>query len=281
MPSFDVHQHLWPPPVIDALRRRRDPPRLDGDVLELEEGRFPTDLAAHRLDDRLALLDRDGVDVAVVSLQPTLDLDAAPELAEAFHEGMAQVSSAADGRLRAFAAGRCLPGFAGACVPAGALLEGLDALPGELEQAGQSLFVHPGPPGARPHGSPDWWASIVDYGAQMQAAYLAWISGGAQRHPELPVVFAVLAGGAPIQLERLQSRGVEAEAVLHRCVYLDTASYGRRALELVLASHGLDQIVYGSDVPVVDPRPTLEALKELGEPAVRAARSDNPTRLFL
>lgn len=281
MPSFDVHQHLWPPQVIDALRRRRDPPRLDGDVLELEEGRFPTDLAAHRLDDRLALLDRDGIDVAVVSLQPTLELDVAPELAEAFHEGIAQIETATDGRLRAFAAGRCLPGFAGACVSAKAVTEGLGALPGQLERAGQALFVHPGPPGAPPRGAPHWWASVVDYVAQMQAAYSAWISAGAQHHPGLPIVFAVLAGGAPIQLERLQSRGVEAEAVLHPSVYLDTASYGRRALELCLATHGLDQIVYGSDAPVLDPRPTLLALEELGEAVVRAARTDNPTRLFL
>ena len=37
---IDIHQHLWPPELIDALRRRARPPRLNGagdrPLLELE-----------------------------------------------------------------------------------------------------------------------------------------------------------------------------------------------------------------------------------------------------
>lgn len=280
MATFDVHQHLWPPGVVAALRARRSAPRLDGDVLELAEGRFPLDLAAHRLDRRLALLDRDGVDVAIVSLQPTLELEQAPELADAYHDGIAELLAKADGRLRAFAAGRCLRGFAGACVAPAALLAGIDGLAAELERAGQALFVHPGPPRTPPPGAPAWWAPVVDYPAQLQAAYAAWIAEGVERHPRLPVIFAVLAGGAPVQVERLHSRGVGARDVLHTSVYFDTASYGRRALELCLETFGAGQLVYGSDTPVIDPRPTVAGLEELGREVLTAVRETNPARIF-
>src|ERR671915_93485 len=99
MPRFDVHQHLWPEQLVAALSRRREPPRLAGSTLELREGSFETDLSVHDLDRRLALLDRDEVDVAVVSLPPTLGSEEAPELAEAYDEGILEVARASGGRL--------------------------------------------------------------------------------------------------------------------------------------------------------------------------------------
>jgi hypothetical protein len=279
MPSFDVHQHLWPPQLVEALRGRRRPPRLDGDLLELREGRFPVDLRAHRLEERLALLDRDSVDTAVVSLQPTLGLDSAPELSDAYHEGILELVAAADGRLRAFAAEACLDGFAGACVPAGRLRAGLETLASELLRARQVLFVHPGPAEV-PSKAPPWWASVVEYTGQMQAACWAWLADGALRHPNLAVIFALLGGGLAVQVERFHSRAGEGHDLLQRSLFFETSSYGSRALKLALATHGQAQVLYGSDVPIADPRPTLRALEELGEEVARAVRVDTPTRLF-
>ena len=279
MPRFDVHQHFLPQSLLAALRARRDPPRLTRGTLELREGSFPLDERAHDLGERLALLDRDRIDVAVVSLAPTLETEEHPELRDAYHEGILETVAAAGGRLRALAAGESLPGFAGACVSAGAVVTGLGDLPEKLAQANQVLFVHPGPPGLRPAGAPPWWASVVDYTAQMQAAYFAWIAAP-DHHPDLPVVFAVLAGGAPIQLERLRGRGPGYSGELRADVRLDTATYGLRALTLCLESVGAGQLVYGSDVPVVDSAPTLQALEQLGEAVLEAACSDNPARLF-
>jgi hypothetical protein len=280
MPSYDVHQHLWPASVVETLRSRRSPPRLAGDVLELEEGRFPVDLAEHGLEQRLALLDRDDTDVAVVSLPPTLCWEDCGELADAFHAGILELVAQADGRLAAFACRACLEGFAGACVSAAEVVRGLDRLPEELESAGQVLFVHPGPPSPPPPGTATWWSAVADYTAQMQAAYLAWLGDGAARHPRLPVVFAVLAGGAPVQAERLASRGLDlAQAALEN-VYLDTASYGTRALALCLDTYGAGRLVFGSDVPVIDSRTTLRAIAALGEAVEEDVRRSNPTRLF-
>ena len=264
---------------MDALRARTEPPRVAGRSLELEEGSFPFDERDNDLGERIALLDRDGTDVAVVSLAPTLEVEEHAELREAYHDGIRDVVAAADGRLRALASGACLEGFAGACVSAQALVSGLGDLPAELARAGQVLFVHPGPPGLPPESAPPWWTAVVDYTAQMQAAYLSWLAGAGARHRDLDVVFAVLAGGAPVQLERLSSRGGVAPGAGVR-VHLDTASYGPRALRLCADALGADRLVFGSDVPVLPAAPTLQALTELGDALLSSARSESPGRLF-
>jgi 6-methylsalicylate decarboxylase len=279
VPTFDLHQHLWPPALLDALHARTAPPRLRGSRLELPSGEWTLDVSCHDPQARLASLDRDGIDVAVVSCPPTLELDDA--LLDAYHEGILEVVGASDGRLRALACDSVLPGFAGACIAARSLddLDGIAALLSELERRGQLLFVHPGPE-ATPARRPAWWSSVVGYTAQMQAAYAAWISDGVESWPELRVVFAILAGGAPIQLERLATRGVDTRSVLHEHVYLDTASYGERALGLALATYGVNQLVYGSDWPVIDGDSTLRAVRGFGQAVVEAVCRDNPGRLL-
>ena len=282
--SFDLHQHLWPATLIAALSARSDPPRItpDGQRLELPDGAWAADLPGHELDARIALLDRDEVDVAVISLPPTLGVYEHPELLDAYHEGIAQVVAAADGRLVAFSAGAVRDGFPGVCVPAHSVAYDFDALVdvfAEAEAGGRVLFVHPGP--SRPHrAAPSWWSAVIDYTAEQQAAYAMWLARGADAYPELRVVFAILAGGAPIQLERLSSRGFDLRRAQNPNIFFDTASYGRRALELCVATFGASQLVYGSDIPVVDSRPTAEALAELGAPVADAAWVTNPSLLL-
>lgn len=242
------------------------------------EGRSPLNFDDHDLSRRIELLDRNGIDVALISLAPTMEVDGHEELVEAFYTGMLEVAEESGGRLRPLAYGECKDGFAGACVSAGAVVDGLDPLLNELEAAGQMLFVHPGPPSALPSGAPRWWPAIVDYTAQMQAAYLAWLARDAARYQRLPVVFAILAGGAPIQVERLQSRNIEVPS--QASAYFDTASYGRRALELCAAAYGLDRLVFGSDAPVLDPGLGLHVLGELGDAVTEAVCETNPARLL-
>jgi predicted TIM-barrel fold metal-dependent hydrolase len=277
-----MHQHLWPAALVDVLRRRRRPPRLRDAVLELKEGRFAFDVDAHDPDKRLAELDRDGVDVAVVSLQPTLAASFPPEVIEAYQAGIAEVSERAGGRIRPLAIGPPLDGFAGLCLSAHDLyrLDEHASLLDELERTGRFLFVHPGPPAGAPVGAPDWWGPGIGYAVQMQAAYGIWLVRGVPRWPSLPVVFAILAGGAPFQLERLAGRGLDLRSALEADVYLDTASYGRRALELSLATYGVGRIVYGSDAPVMDPRPMLRELRTFGAAVTTAVCTDNPERLL-
>lgn len=279
MPSYDVHQHFWPESFVEALSSRSDPPCLRDGVLELAvEGTSRVNLGDHDLTRRLELLDRNGIDVALISLAPTMEVDGHEDLVDAFYAGMLEAAAESQERLRPLAYGECKDGFAGACVSAPALVAGVEPLLGELERAGQMLFVHPGPPAALPREAPGWWPAMADYTAQMQAAYLAWLARDAVRHPRLPVVFAILAGGAPIQLERFRTRNIDVPS--HGNVYFDIASYGHRALELCISAYGADQLVFGSDTPVLDPGLGLQALGTFADAVLETVCAENPTRVL-
>lgn len=286
MSTVDVHQHFWPEALIGALTRRADPPRLRGSSLELAEGSYECDLAAHNPDTRLAWLDRNEIDLAVLSLQPTLGLASLPdderaELCAVWESGVLELVGASAGRFAALAPGRVASGFVGSVVPAAALrdVDALSSLLDELHASGGFLLVHPSG-GVVTSGAPVWWSAIVDYTAEMQAAYLTWLSYAQTRFATVNVVFAILAGGGPFQLERLASRGVDVRSSLHENVFFDTASYGRRAIELCIETFGVHQLVYGSDLPVVDPASTLRAIRGFGDSVVQLITADNPSRLF-
>jgi predicted TIM-barrel fold metal-dependent hydrolase len=287
MHTVDFHQHLWPEQLVDLLARRKRPPLLRGSVVEVPgEGASEVDLGAHDLSTRLAQMDAVGIDVAVVSLAPTLGVaglqaDEAAALVEAYEEGILELAAASGGRLAPLAAGAEIERFAGACIGAPELLE-LDPLAprlDELERRGALLFVHPGP-GSPAAGRPAWWPAVVDYTAQMQAAYAVWLAEGAGRWPSLRVVFAILAGGGPFQLERLQSRGISGRDILHENVFFDTASYGRRALELCMSTFGVGQLLLGTDTPILDPAPALDSVRAFGEAVADTLCRQNPARLL-
>jgi predicted TIM-barrel fold metal-dependent hydrolase len=165
-------------------------------------------------------------------------------------------------------------------LPATALLD-LDAaapLLDELERQEKVAFVHPT---LRPARAPAaWWTEVFDYTSQMQEGYGAWLAEGAARWPELRIVFAILGGGGPFQLERLRSRGVDTRDALHPNVYFETASYGRRAIELCLSTFGVGNLVYGSDVPVIDSVFTLDAVRGFGQAVADTLCRENPARLL-
>jgi len=280
MAGFDVHQHLWPRSFSEALAQRTEVPYLAGDALHLAEGTYELDLGEHELDTRLALLDRAGIDTAVVSLQPTLGLDALvpserERLEQIWEDGILELTAEAGGRITPLAPGRPREGFAGVSVGAdrlddlGAFAPTLDAMRGV-----GFLFVHP-VSGSPPASAPPWWPAVVDYTSQMQRAYFAWLARAQERWPDVTVVFAILAGGGPIQLERLASRGIDTRSTLHRNLFFDTASYGRRALELCIETFGVEQLVFGSDAPVVDPSHAAAALTGFGDSVTRLVRQDN------
>jgi hypothetical protein len=287
MTTYDLHQHLWPPSFLDALRTRSAPPMLAGTALTTQEGTFGVDLSEHDAERRLALLDRDGLGAAVVSLQTSLGLERLvaeerEELEEAWVAGIREVVGAAGGRILAFSPGAVRDGFVGVSVGSTALADFEHAAPllDEAERVGAAVFVHPDAGRAADASRPEWWDWVTGYPARMQEAYLAWLAFGRARWPGLRVLFAMLAGGGPFQLERLARRGVDVRSALDPNTFFDVSTHGRRAIELCIETFGVAQLAYGSDTPVVDAQPTLDAVRGFGDAVTHVLQSDTPSRLL-
>jgi predicted TIM-barrel fold metal-dependent hydrolase len=268
--SVDVHQHLWPEELVEALRRRTAPPRLDGWTLWLDgEPPFRVTPADHDVARRAALAAEQGTDLALVSLSSPLGIEhlaaeeAAP-LLDAYHAGVrvlpapfrgwaaAPVRSPDPGSLAALLA----DGFVGLQLPATALAdprgwERSGPLLEVLERAGAPLFVHPGP-AAGTAGAPAWWPAVTDYVGQMHRAWYGFRVAGRPGHPRLRVCFAMLAGLAPLHGERFAARA-EPVGPVDPDAFVETSSYGPIAVDATVRTLGTDVVVRGSDLPYARP----------------------------
>ena len=276
---YDVHQHLWPTAVLRELARRDRPPRIRDGMFEAP-GRAPARVAPdeHILECRLACLDEAGVDVALLSLSPTDGFDAA--LRGLWEDEILEVAAASGGRVVPLACGRPRAGFSGVTVAADTVTAGLGSLPSQLTAGGGLLFVHPGPPMPSPPGVPAWWPAAADYPIQMQRAFLTWLARDAPANPELPVIFTILGGGAPLLMERYRARGGDLDLARYPQVVVDTASFGEAALGQFVRMHGSGQLVHGSDAPVLAPDAAVAALAALGDHVLGAATVGVPGRLL-
>src|SRR5689334_12870523 len=95
--KIDVHQHMWTDPLIEALAQRQELPFVRQDngltVLFLAGERpYVIDTAGESAERRAAVLERDGLDRALVCLSSPLGIEALAReqsrpLLEAYHEG--------------------------------------------------------------------------------------------------------------------------------------------------------------------------------------------------
>jgi hypothetical protein len=302
MLSVDAHQHLLSEPLISELARRRRAPNLvrrcDGGWTFKVAGEPDSVLSfeATDVETRWTQVRRDEIDRALVSLSAALGIETLPSeeaapLLEAHHAGIevlpARFGSWGAVRLREPDPGdvdaSLRRGCAGISLPATALatpaaLELVGPLLERLEANDAPLFVHPGPVFSSQKAAsalPEWWPALTDYVAQMQSAWFAFLQAGRRAHPRLRVLFAMFAGGAPLQLERYSARSGKAIPSPDPLIFYDTSSYGPQMLTAMLAAVGSAQLVYGTDRPVVAGRaPHLDAA--LREELLSA----NPHRLF-
>jgi len=287
MSRYDLHQHLWPEAFVAVLRARGRQPRIEDGDLITGEGRFPVDLDDHDPGRRVEALDQDGLDIAVLSLQPSLGLDALPtdersELEQAWADSVHDLVAASDGRFLAFSPTEVRAGFVGVSLGSSTFQDFERSAPvlDRAAAAGAVVFVHPDGGGPADPAWPPWWEWVTGYPARMQSAYLAWLAIGRERWPTLKVLFAMLGGGGPFQLERLARRGVDVRSALDPNTFFEVSTHGRRAMELCIETFGVDQLAYGSDTPVVDPRPTLDAVRGFGDAVVHVLQTDTPSRLL-
>ncbi|MEV0230541.1 amidohydrolase [Nonomuraea sp. NPDC050786] len=276
--SVDVHQHVWTHPFVDALRARTSPPYVDGWTLFLD-GEAPYEIDPH---DRR---DTTGLELALVSMSSPLGVESLPPeeswpLIDAYHDG-----ALALGEPFGAWASTCLSepdpdrlakdldrGLSGLQIPATALPD--DRLLEVLTDRDLPLFVHPGPATPTP-GTPPWWPAVVPYVQQLHAAWHYFHAVVRPRHPRLRVCFTALAGLAPLHSERLIARGGGTRGLVDPDFFVETSSYGPRAIDAIVRELGIDVVVNGSDAPYAKaPEPGL------GAAAGHAIRVVNPRRLL-
>lgn len=294
MAGIDVHQHLLPDLLVDALRRRTSPPFLRGLTLQVAD-RPPADLDAHDYDlvARVDQARRDGLDLALVSLSSPFGIESLPAaqaapLLEAYHDAVDELPKPFDAW-----AGACVAepdpeslvkelgrGRVGLQLPATAVAtprswERLGDLLAVLERQNRPLLIHPGPAVPPEESLPAWWLPVVSFVGQMHAAWYAWHEAGRAQHPLLRVCFVGLAGLAPLHSERLAARGGGPVTPDPR-TFFETSSYGPRAIGAMRDCVGDEAIVLGSDRPYAVPDPAI------GDgSASRAVRLANPRRLLM
>jgi len=228
---------------------------------------------------RAELLESDGAQRALVCLSSPLGIESLPRaeaaaLIDAYHEGALALGEPFGvwgtiplERPNPVDVDRAIDrGCVGISLPAGALAS-VDALArmylvlARLEMIGAPLLVHPGPgigpyrqePAGASLNDPLWWPALTRYVAQMQAAWLSFGVGGRPEHPRLRVIFSMLAGLAPLQHERLRTRGGPPLDARDARIFYDTSSYGPHAIGALAERVGDSQLLYGSDRPVSDP----------------------------
>jgi hypothetical protein len=294
----DIHQHVWPDVLVEELRRRSQPPRLDGwTLLTSSEPPFAVNPADHDVGRQAAQTARDGVGVVVIGLSSPLGIeylvpeDAEP-LLDAYHNGVTELGAPFAGWAAACLAAidasglakQLDRGFVGLQLPATAVADEsgyrwCSPLLDVLAERDLPLFIHPGPAAGARAGGPAWWAALVPYVQQLHAAWFAFRAYGRPAYPRLRVCFTALAGLGPLHGERLAARGGAdplAHGVVDSHMFVETSSYGNRAVDSVLRVLGVDMLVFGSDRPYAQPRPDLG----LGDAARHAIRVTNPARLL-
>ena len=273
---IDVHQHLWTEPLLAALAQRTTPPFARGATIHTPgEAPVTIDLDGERPAARRALLARDGMDRAIIAISSPIGIEALPRpqaapLIDAYLRGvlaagepfMAWGPIALDGMGPGDVDAVCDRGAVGVSLPAGALASaaGVGAAMAVLERAcarGVPLFVHPGPgiadaaPDPEP-GEPPWWPAMTRYVSQMQSAWLAVETFARPALPSLRVVYAMLAGCAPLLGERLAARSASEHTPSPMSFY-DTSSFGAIAIDAMAAAVGIAQLLHGTDRPVLEP----------------------------
>jgi predicted TIM-barrel fold metal-dependent hydrolase len=138
------------------------------------------------------------------------------------------------------------------------------------------FFVHPGPLAPVPESNlradredNAWQRRIVlDTQAVLSSVIMTLnLTRFLDAYPNVTVQVANLGGTIPFLLERMDEvqkvdneGGALPSKVMRRC-YVDTASFGPRAIALAVASYGADRILFGTDCPIFDAERMLEALK--------------------
>ncbi|HEY4277362.1 MAG TPA: amidohydrolase family protein [Conexibacter sp.] len=296
MPVVDAHTHFIPLEFVELLRAGGGPPGLE--VLD-RKGRdplvrhpnglaYPVLPAFSDLSEKLAQMDRDGIDVSLCSISPSLLLyDADPEQTllahRAINDAGAALARRAGGRVRVLATvplnapQAAADELRRACGELG--LVGVEIGPGAggrqlddpayepffavAEELGTTVMVHPyrnmiEPPG--PDLAGFHLANVLGNPFETTVAAFRLIVGGVlDRHPGLTFQLSHAGGAVPFQLGRLaHAYRVRQETRKHAhrdpIGYLDrflfdSVIFNAVALRFLIERVGAHRVVFGTDLP--------------------------------
>jgi predicted TIM-barrel fold metal-dependent hydrolase len=298
---IDVHTHYLPAALVSALAARNDLPRVSGPpearVIEYGEGNVhPVLPAMSDLELRMSEMDRDGIEVAVLSVNvPGVDwfpVADGPSVARDVNDELAAVVAAHPGRLEAMAT---LPmqapedaaaelertaaaGFKGALVYSNAAGHTLDepqfrVVFDKAAELGIPIFIHPTYPLSASTFDAHALIPTVGFLADTTNAALRLVLDGLyERHPGFKLVLAhagsllpQLAGRVDYEAERAPGgvgavQGLPSDAL--RLIYTDTVCVWPPALRSALELVGAERVMFGSDYPFWDPRRTLATIAD-------------------
>jgi aminocarboxymuconate-semialdehyde decarboxylase len=328
MQIVDTHTHFIPMEVVELLRHGEGPPDLslaesDGGVplIVHENGlRYPVFPLFHDAGAKLEQMDRDGIDVSLISLSPSLFLywadprDTA-RVHRVINDAGAKLAAQGGGRLAAMATvplndppaaarelerARSELGLVGVEIGASVgetMLDdpSLDPFFAAAERLEMPILVHPymtmiaapGPDLAGFH-----LANVIGNPMETFVAASRLIVGGVlDRHPGLRVQLVHAGGAFPFQLGRLDHAyevRSETKSIAQRppSSYLehfrfDTIAFDPRALDFLIKLVGPERILFGTDVPFDMGDLSGKSLAERADPDV-ASRilGDNAVALY-
>jgi aminocarboxymuconate-semialdehyde decarboxylase len=296
MPVVDTHTHFIPTEFVELLRAGDGPPGLhltdrDGReaLIEHDNGlAYPALDVFHDAGSKLEQMDRDGIDISLVSLSPSLLLYwiAPAETTRAhalINDAAAALCARGGGRLFAMAT---VPlndpeaaaaelrrahddlGLVGALIGTSVgevMLDdpSLEPFFATAEELGMPLLAHPyvsmiSPPPAAVRGF--HLSNVIGNPTETFVAACRLVVGGVlDRHPDLKVQLVHGGGTFPYQLGRLEhafhARAETSQVAARnplsylRNFLFDTALFEPRALDFLLDLAGTERVVFGSDVP--------------------------------
>lgn len=294
----DLHAHLLPPALADALRARAQRPRISDGKLEMPVSTLAYTPAYEDAGARLAEMDAGGVDRQLLSLPGLFGIDSLPAkeasgLTHLFNDGIAEVADTHSDRFTWLAAlpladeqaavaelDRALAmGSRGVILPCGAFqsVDGARRLAGpllaQLEAGGGHLFLHPGRWPDQPLPGPSPYPDLAHARRQIEiqteigeAAVTLLYSDLLELYPSITVQIANLGGVLAMVSERITEvitgRGIAAPDLDLRAgrVVFDCASMGPRAIELAAGVFGAGAIALGTDQPIFGLTERLEAI---------------------
>lgn len=261
----DVHAHYYPHEYLDRIGRPELPPVV------------AAALADQDVTERLALLDRTGIDTQILSVsqaQPYLPAARdATEAAQLANDLYVELCSRHSGRFFTFAA---LPlphaeasleeiarvhdnpwvvGVTLGCSIAGLQLDDplLAPVLEELDRRHSVILLHPvGQETTR------WLAGhnlawLVGAPFEDTAAALRLILGGVlDRHPHVRFIVPHLGGTIPFLLARITRKSDDRIAGGLRSLYYDTVSGSPQALTCACEAFGAERLLFGTDYPYCD-----------------------------